>query len=135
MLTCVLIFIIILWMRKWKFIEGELIWPRCGLLSFVWQSSMTKLHHVYFCLLNCCCPNEFFFCIVEDSAMVALILQKLLFYAVQYSNNRRIVLKIKKKYAVLYLLLLARTPMARIANINFNITHSLWEGKNYIWYK
>lgn len=134
MLTCVLIFIIILWMRKWKFIEGELIWPSCGRLSFVWQSSMTKLHHVYFCLFNCCCPNDFF-CIVEDSAMVALILQKLLFYAVQYSNNRRIVLKIKKKYAVLYLLLLARTPMACIANINFNITHSLWEGKNYIWYK
>lgn len=94
MLTCVLIFNIILWMRKWKFIEGELIWPSCGLLSFVWQSSMTKLRHVYFCLFNCCCPNDF--CIVEDSAMVTLILQKLLFYAVQYSNNRRIVLKIKK---------------------------------------
>lgn len=128
MLTCVLIFNIILWMRKWKFIEGELIWPSCGLLSFVWQSSMTKLRHVYFCLFNCCCPNDF--CIVEDSAMVTLILQKLLFYAVQYSNNRRIVLKIKKKYAVLYLLLLAHTPMARIANLckdptTFNITHFL----------
>lgn len=40
-LPCILIFIFILWMRKWKIIQGELIWPICGLLSFVWQSSMT----------------------------------------------------------------------------------------------
>lgn len=85
-----------------------------------------KLHRIMFIFVYLIVVAQMiFFCIVEDSAMVALILQKLLFYAVQYSNNRRIVLKIKKNYAVLYLLLLARTPMARVANIDFNITHSL----------